>query len=765
MTEPTQSASEHGTDEQDTEKESLRAKVQRLESLVEHQQETIEQLQARQEPDSADASERAEQETPAEDETTTDEGLSTPVSRRGVLTATGALGLLGLGAGSASASSGQIGTSSSPLNKLYTDELNGGVTGGTSLTDLAGSGLTIDDSGNLNASGGGSTSELVTSGNSLTAAQVFDGGTTVSESDDSSDAPLIINGHPSNNTGGVDPFGATIAGGGGDSANSNDNEASADFATVGGGKANSAIYTYSTVGGGRSNTTNESYATIPGGRSNTADGEYSFAAGRKANTNSNDGAFVWGDSSSTSVTAGAADEVRFQAKGGFVIENGNVDAQGGTVENTTGGLTLSTSSNDLTLSPSGDVDVSSNTLTSVDGINGGITSSKITELDGSGLTVNNNSLETTGGSSKWQEGDDTNLLEPTSKNGIEVDKIADNGVGQVIFDSDLSGGKSQSLISFDELTLKDGDDEPIINLDSDAGNVQANPAKIKIKDGDFRIETAEEPNFNDNIVGIPMVFRVAQPQAVGTFGLSGTDLAFAVPDDGTSLEAYTSSGSTELATFSTQRMKTSVESYADNPESVLDIHAQTYTLQNNTEDDRLGIIAEHAHDAGLDWLVEYRSIEDAWRTGDEISDEYIEEYGIERDGETVVPNDIHDRAWLAMHQELLRDLVEDRDACTEEIAELEADIDAQEAHIDAQEARIEDKQDRIERLESKVDNKDVALDALREALDDKDERIDDLEAENEQLQERNADLEDRLAAVEAELGIDATASQQGVADD
>jgi hypothetical protein len=59
----------------------------------------------------------------------------------------------------------------------------------------------------------------------------------------------------------------------------------------------------------------------------------------------------------------------------------------------------------------------------------------------------------------------------------------------------------------------------------------------------------------------------------------------------------------------------------------------------------------------------------------------------------------------------------------------------------------------------------AAIQGLSEKVDDKDERIDDLEAENEQLRERNAELEDRLAAVEAELGIDATASQQGVADD
>jgi hypothetical protein len=66
----------------------------------------------------------------------------------------------------------------------------------------------------------------------------------------------------------------------------------------------------------------------------------------------------------------------------------------------------------------------------------------------------------------------------------------------------------------------------------------------------------------------------------------------------------------------------------------------------------------------------------------------------------------------------------------------------------------------------------AAIKALSQKLDDKDERIDDLEAEvadcreeSEQLREHNAELEDRLAAVEAELGIGASAGQQGVADD
>ena len=55
----------------------------------------------------------------------------------------------------------------------------------------------------------------------------------------------------------------------------------------------------------------------------------------------------------------------------------------------------------------------------------------------------------------------------------------------------------------------------------------------------------------------------------------------------------------------------------------------------------------------------------------------------------------------------------------------------------------------------------VAVDAIQTQQ----EHIDDLEAENDDLRERNADLETRLERVEAELGLDATADRQWVADD
>jgi hypothetical protein len=152
----------------------LTERLDDLEAQLEDQQETIERQQERLEEQDAiirDQRERLDEEaTPASETETTGQDPAEPetpdddserpgpiATRRGVLTAGSVLGLLGLGAGTASAdASGQIGTSSDPLKTLYTEELNGGVTGDTPLTNIAGSNLSIDNSGNLNATGGGS---------------------------------------------------------------------------------------------------------------------------------------------------------------------------------------------------------------------------------------------------------------------------------------------------------------------------------------------------------------------------------------------------------------------------------------------------------------------------------------------------------------------------------------------------------------------------------------------------------------------------------
>ena len=88
-----------------------------------------------------------------------------------------------------------------------------------------------------------------------------------------------------------------------------------------------------------------------------------------------------------------------------------------------------------------------------------------------------------------------------------------------------------------------------------------------------------------------------------------------------------------------------------------------------------------------------------------------------------------------------------------------------ETEIDARDARITDQQDRIDTLESRLDSKDDRVDALEREIERKDDRVETLEDENEQLRAENEALRERVAAIEAELGLDATADRQGVADD
>ena len=107
----------------------IQERLDRLESLVEAQQETIQQQRERIDELEAEA---------------ISSEPSMPVNRRTVLKAGGLAALLFGGVGTASADAqGQVGTSSDPLKALYTEELNGDITSDTPLTDLTGTGLQI----------------------------------------------------------------------------------------------------------------------------------------------------------------------------------------------------------------------------------------------------------------------------------------------------------------------------------------------------------------------------------------------------------------------------------------------------------------------------------------------------------------------------------------------------------------------------------------------------------------------------------------------
>ena len=298
------------------------------------------------------------------------------LSRRGLLISGGLLGLLGLGSGGASAdASGQIGTSSDPLIQLHTEALNGAsLPDFTQATD--GEILAFDANNDLTlAANGGDVSELTTS--NFVGLQVVDGGTSVSSESDGNNSANIIGGHPSNSIAGNgsvvfggqssnkgngvdgdysgvlsgynntnDANSSVIAGGVGNQilnsasmpsfiGGGQNNVASGQGTTIGGGDGNKAEGTNSSIGGGTSNTAsgnrsivcggkdNEAsgdHAAIVGGESNEASGNYSCAGGYNA-TADQMGSFVWGDSTGTAVSPDGANEVRFQASGGFVIQD------------------------------------------------------------------------------------------------------------------------------------------------------------------------------------------------------------------------------------------------------------------------------------------------------------------------------------------------------------------------------------------------------------------------------------------------------------
>lgn len=126
------------------------------------------------------------------------------------------------------------------------------------------------------------------------------------------------------NTGGNS---ATVAGG-------NANQATGDFALIGGGYSNEGSGSSSTVsggtgnfargvssvvGGGASNEGNGTYSTVPGGNHNIAGGASSFAAGQYASAIHN-GSFVWGDGSTVSPTVSSGtNQFLVRATGGVGI--------------------------------------------------------------------------------------------------------------------------------------------------------------------------------------------------------------------------------------------------------------------------------------------------------------------------------------------------------------------------------------------------------------------------------------------------------------
>jgi trimeric autotransporter adhesin len=128
-------------------------------------------------------------------------------------------------------------------------------------------------------------------------------------------------------------FGSVVGGG-------STNNVIGDQASIVGGTLNTAGGNAATIGGGEGNTTGEMWATIPGGRNNSAVGAYSYAAGRQAKAN-HQGAFVWADSNAADMASSANNQFIVRAAGGIFLQNDStLDSQTDAFLNTSTGAFL-----------------------------------------------------------------------------------------------------------------------------------------------------------------------------------------------------------------------------------------------------------------------------------------------------------------------------------------------------------------------------------------------------------------------------------------
>jgi hypothetical protein len=314
----------------------IETRLEELETLVEQQQETIERQRERIEElegagtdaahEHGDTTPGVANDRPDSPADSSGEATAGGIDRRSAMKAGALLSLVGIGAGRAGASpTGQVGTSSRPLKRLYTQRLDGGVTGGQGLTDIAGTNLSIDSNGTLNASAGGGGISSLSGGNGIDPGTIADGDTLTVAWDDaasldasgdiadfsaafslnpvgdiadfSAAASLDASGtvdagrYLATTSGQVDFVGPaewenagdtstnTVSGGSATVAGGESNEASNLNATVAGGQNNVASGVNSTIGGGEDNEATAGDGTIGGGVSNKTSAGTTLVAG------------------------------------------------------------------------------------------------------------------------------------------------------------------------------------------------------------------------------------------------------------------------------------------------------------------------------------------------------------------------------------------------------------------------------------------------------------------------------------------------------
>lgn len=195
-------------------------------------------------------------------------------------------------------------------SELDIGTLRGSITNGASLTNIAGNNLSIDNSGQLNASGGGGGGGNWTATNNLleptdsnivgidvdavnaslleagsSSVTVTVGGARALEltAEGGNTAGNVLSGHSSNSLdSGV--VGATISGGGFDDGNLVlPNTITGNYGSIGGGFGNETTSDAATVAGGRENTSSDIHAAVGGGFSNTAGGKGAAVGGGEGN--------------------------------------------------------------------------------------------------------------------------------------------------------------------------------------------------------------------------------------------------------------------------------------------------------------------------------------------------------------------------------------------------------------------------------------------------------------------------------------------------
>jgi len=750
-------------------------RLDRLESLVETQQETIQQ--------------QRERITELEGETDSDE---TPLlaNRRTALKAGGLAALLFGGVGTASADpQGQVGTSSHPLKKLYTEELNGGITGDTALTDMTGTGLQIASGAlGLDSNSVGST-ELVSDSVTIAGNSVSLGESTgINHGDLNNVTTGDHHTRPSAGNALADNSGTFDVQEGNISHDNIADVSSGDHHTrpsAGSGLTGTDTFDVNTdatltvssdqvgVASGGIGTTEIDSSAVTGTEVDlsTVAGDNITADTTNDELDADGSVTVAGNSVSLGGSTGinhsdlnnvsTGDHHTAHEHPGDRAAESNVDLDGNNLETSSGGLTVTTNDNgNLTLDPgSGNELVLNNQSTASSG--------SLLALDGSGNVVEADSttLGDVGGG-----GSSSELV--TSGNGDTAFQVVDSGSNVDNAESDIDapnvvgghpdnnttygptgafiggGGASSNAntVSANYTTIGGGYSNRASVLASTIGGGRFNTASglaSTVGGGELNTASGDEATvgggqrntasggeatvpggrrgaatnnnsfvWNDDTEyhsipsgsdGLNSATAVSGETATGanTFSVSATGGVRFIT--GGSAVTYIDGGSTGWSQTSTRSAKTNIDPV--DPEAILDgVTEMEVATWEYKDDDGEGAGTRHVGPMAED----FHEVVDVGTSDDHIN-------SINADGVALAA-----------------------------IQGLSKTLDETQADLEAKATRIADQQETIDDLESEVERKD--------------DRIDALEAEN-------ADLRERVAAIESELGLDATADRQGVADD